>query len=45
MSPLLYAVGIVVAFCSPWMSQILYLFVALLWLIPDRRIENALVKT
>jgi uncharacterized membrane protein len=45
MSPLLYAAGIVVAFRSPGISQILYLFVALLWLIPDRRIENVLAKT
>ncbi len=45
MSPLLYASGMVLAFRSPWISQILYLCVALLWLIPDRRIEHALVKT
>ena len=44
-SPVLYAMGIVAAFRSTWISQALYLFVALLWLIPDRRIENALVKT
>jgi uncharacterized membrane protein len=43
-SPLLYALGIVAAFWSPRTSQALYLFVALLWLIPDRRIENVLVK-
>jgi len=43
-SPALYALGIGVAFWSPRSSQALYLFVALLWFIPDRRIENALVK-
>ena len=43
LSPLLYAAGIAVAFHSPWISQLLYLGVALLWLIPDRRIEHALV--
>jgi uncharacterized membrane protein len=41
-SPILYALGIAVAFWSPWISQALYLFVALLWFIPDRRIESAL---
>jgi uncharacterized membrane protein len=41
-SPILYALGIAVAFWTPWISQALYLFVALLWFIPDRRIENAL---
>jgi uncharacterized membrane protein len=43
-SPALYASGMVVAFWSPHSSQALYLFVALLWFIPDRRIENVLVK-
>jgi uncharacterized membrane protein len=45
LSPFLYASGIAIAFRSTWMSQALYLFVALLWLIPDRRIEHVLVKT
>jgi hypothetical protein len=30
------------AFVSTWISSGLYTFVALLWLIPDRRIERAL---
>jgi uncharacterized membrane protein len=44
-SPALYALGIAVAFGSPRSAQALYLFVALLWFIPDRRIENVLVKS
>jgi uncharacterized membrane protein len=44
-SPLLYALGIALAFWRPWASQALYFVVALMWLIPDRRIENALTKT
>jgi len=44
-SPFLYATGIGVAFWSPLVSQALYLLVALLWLVPDRRIENVLVKS
>jgi uncharacterized membrane protein len=43
-SPVLYALGIAAAFRSPAVAQTLYLIVALLWLIPDRRIENALVN-
>ena len=45
LSPLLYALGIAAAFWSTWVSQALYLSVALIWFIPDRRIEKALVKS
>jgi len=41
-SPLLYVAGIASAFRSPLLAQALYLLVALLWFIPDRRIENTL---
>jgi uncharacterized membrane protein len=44
LSPLLYFSAIPLAFVSPWISSGLYIFVALLWLVPDRRIERALVK-
>lgn len=42
LSPLFYILAIVGAFWSPWISQTLYVLVALIWLVPDRRIENAL---
>jgi uncharacterized membrane protein len=42
LSPLLYLCGIVAAFWSPAVSQGIYVLVALLWLVPDRRIESAL---
>lgn len=42
LSPILYLAGIPAAFAAAWISYALYSFVALLWLIPDRRIENAL---
>jgi len=42
LSPALYFVGFPLAFVSPWISSGLYVFVALLWLIPDRRIERVL---
>ena len=35
-----YAAAIALAFINPWFSDALYVFVALLWLIPDRRIER-----
>jgi uncharacterized membrane protein len=39
-----YAAGIVAAFFAPWLSALLYTGIALLWLIPDRRIENELKR-
>jgi len=42
LSPLLYLCGIMAAFWSPAVSQGIYVLVALLWLVPDRRIESAL---
>jgi uncharacterized membrane protein len=41
-SPVLYLLGIAAAFRAPWIGQSLYLLVALLWLVPDRRIENVM---
>jgi uncharacterized membrane protein len=40
LSPLCYAVAIGFAFVAPWISIGLYVFVALLWIVPDRRIEQ-----
>ncbi len=42
LSPVLYAGAIPLAFVSPWIAMALYVFVAVLWLVPDRRIENEL---
>ena len=41
MSPLLYLAAIPLAFVSPWIALAVYVFVALTWLVPDRRIESA----
>lgn len=41
-SPLLYVAAIGVTFITPWLSQAIYVGIALLWLIPDRRIERVL---
>ena len=42
LSPVFYAVAIPMAFWSSWVSQALYVAVALIWLVPDRRIEHGL---
>jgi uncharacterized membrane protein len=39
-SPLIYAIAIPLAFLSQWVALGLYIVVALMWLIPDRRIES-----
>ena len=36
--------AIPLAFVSPWISGGLYILVALMWLVPDRRIERVLAK-
>ncbi len=45
LSPLLNLAAIPLAFVHPWIASALYLFVALLWVIPDRRIERTLKGT
>jgi uncharacterized membrane protein len=40
-SPVLYVVAILAAFYHQWISGALYVAVALMWLVPDRRIERA----
>lgn len=44
LSPVLYLTAIGAAFFAQWLSLTLYALVALMWLIPDRRIETALAK-
>jgi uncharacterized membrane protein len=41
-SMLLYVVGIAVSFFSSWLSGAMYVTVALIWLVPDQRIERVL---
>jgi uncharacterized membrane protein len=40
-SPVLYGAAIPLAFVSPWISCGIYVLVALMWVIPDRRIAKA----
>jgi len=41
-SPMLYVAGIGLAFVYSWASIAVYVLVAVIWLVPDRRIEKAL---
>ena len=41
-SPLLYAAAVALAFVDAWLSIAIYALVAVMWLVPDRRIEKAL---
>jgi uncharacterized membrane protein len=43
-SPLAYIAAIPLAFVSPWLSGALYVAVALMWLVPDQRIEHAVAR-
>ena len=42
LSPLLYAAAVALAFVDAWLSIAIYALVAVMWLIPDRRIEKVL---
>ena len=42
MSLVLYALAIPLAFVNPWIADGIYVSVALMWLVPDRRIESRL---
>lgn len=40
-----YVVAIPLAFVSPWLACAIYILVAVMWLIPDRRIEKTLEES
>jgi uncharacterized membrane protein len=40
LSPLMYLAAIALAFVNQWVSDAIYVLVALMWLIPDKRIES-----
>jgi uncharacterized membrane protein len=44
LSPVLYLAAIPLAFINPWISSSLYVLVAILWFLPDRRIERMLER-
>lgn len=43
LSPILYITGIATAFISPPVAEIIYILVAFIWLVPDKRIERLLL--
>jgi uncharacterized membrane protein len=44
LSPVLYVAGILSTYWQAWLAQVFYVLVAVVWLIPDSRIEHALDK-
>ena len=38
LSPVLYVLGIALAFVHPWISDVLYAVVTVMWVVPDRRV-------
>jgi uncharacterized membrane protein len=44
LSPVIYLVGILLAFVEPWLALVPFSIVALIWLIPDRRVERYLTE-
>ncbi len=42
LSPVIYLTGILLAFVEPWLALIPFITVALIWLVPDRRVERYL---
>ncbi|MFC3811260.1 TMEM175 family protein [Lacihabitans lacunae] len=44
-SPALYVIGIAFSWYLPWVSGVFYIIVALMWLIPDARIERILAAS
>jgi uncharacterized membrane protein len=42
LSPLLYLIGIAASFSAHWIAQCIYVLVALMWLVPDKRIERTI---
>ena len=44
-SVVIYAIAIPLAFLMEWLAGALYVAVALMWLVPDRRIERLLTPS
>jgi uncharacterized membrane protein len=44
LSPVIYVAGIALAFVRPWLGLGPFVVVALMWLVPDRRVEHYLAE-
>jgi uncharacterized membrane protein len=42
LSPAIYLVAIGVSFIAAWLALVLYVLVAAMWLVPNRRIESSI---
>ncbi|MGP0585348.1 TMEM175 family protein [Paenibacillus timonensis] len=42
LSPLLYLIAALTAYVTPWISGLFFILVAIIWSVPDKRIEQAL---
>jgi len=40
LSLIIYAIGILLSFVNPWLAIACYFFVAIMWIVPDKRIEK-----
>ena len=45
LSPIVYLIGIASTFFVSWVAQVLYVLIALVWLVPDRRIERSMRRS
>jgi len=43
-SPVIYLVGILVTYVTPWLGVALFAVVAVIWLVPDRRMERFIAE-
>jgi uncharacterized membrane protein len=44
LSPFIYLIGILLALVEPWLGLIPFFVVALIWLVPDKRVERYLAE-
>ena len=44
LSPLMYITGILLSFVTPWLAVAVFVLAALVWLVPDRRVERYLAS-
>jgi uncharacterized membrane protein len=44
LSPLMYVTGILLSFVAPWLAVAVFVLAALVWLVPDRRVERFLAS-
>jgi hypothetical protein len=45
LSPVMYLAAIASTALQPWVAQAIYVLAALVWVVPDRRIEQVLSKS